>query len=318
MASRRAVTLLATVGTSLFYPNLSHKLSDRSDRLPDLEEAWAERDELAIARGLARLDPKDPLCGAEINSIACLIASSRVAPDCRIVFFHSDTDDGGRIGRVLSEYYRLNGHPQVEARRVEDLGDDPKRFRTRGLRGLAKGLCAAVRAFGPSACAIDATGGYKAQIAIAVLLGQAMRLPVYYKHERFSETIAFPPMPVSLDYELWMRASGLLEALARTSDPVPLDALDEAKEGFEDYEALVERVELDGREYVELSPVGQIFLETFRDRFRSDRDELLPPPAPAGAKQKPRWEAGGHMRSHPEVMDLMQRLTEEVPQVVSC
>lgn len=47
---------------------------------------------------------------------------------------------------------------------------------------------------------IDATGGYKAQIAIAVMFGQALGVDVIYKHESFGNIIDFPPMPVSLDF----------------------------------------------------------------------------------------------------------------------
>src|SRR5439155_4048736 len=114
------------------------------------------------------------------------------------------------------------GHTPVETIRVPDLQDrDPRLFRTRGLRNLAREICAVIRQRSAVACAIDATGGYKAQIAIAVLLGQALGVPVYYKHEHFSEIIAFPPLPVAFDFTVWMRASGLLFGLAR--EPRPAD-----------------------------------------------------------------------------------------------
>src|SRR5439155_17166523 len=114
------------------------------------------------------------------------------------------------------------GHTPVETIRVPDLQDrDPRLFRTRGLRNLAREICAVIRQRSAVACAINATGGYKAQIAIAVLLGQALGVPVYYKHELFTEIIAFPPMPVALDFEVWLRASGMLFDLERSTTPVP-------------------------------------------------------------------------------------------------
>ena len=63
--------------------------------------------------------------------------------------------------------------------------------------------------------AIDTTGGYKAQIAVAVVLGQALGIPVFYKHEKFSETIAFPPLPISLDYSLLGPHADLLNLFER-------------------------------------------------------------------------------------------------------
>src|SRR5205823_12850906 len=140
----------------------------------------------------------------------------------------------------------------VEAVEVADLQDeDPKRFRTKGLRNLVRGLCRVVRERSAAACAINATGGYKAQIAVAVLLGQALGIDVYYMHERFSEIIAFPPMPVSLDYEVWLRFSGWLTKLE--TDFVPRSTIEE--DGWDErYESLVD-VDRDdaGREVLSIS-----------------------------------------------------------------
>src|SRR5437764_255973 len=79
--------------------------------------------------------------------------------------------------------------------------------------------------------------------AVAVLLGQALGIPVYYKHELFSEIIAFPPMPVALDFEVWMRASGLLTALERDG----LAPRSEFEEDWDErYESLVTAEDIDG------------------------------------------------------------------------
>src|SRR5262249_45389116 len=148
------------------------------------------------------------------------------------------------------------------------------RFRTKGLRNLVRTLCRVVRERTATACAMNATGGYKAQIAVAVLLGQALGIDVYYMHERFSEIVAFPPLPVALDFEVWMRASGMLLGLERSPEPIPFR---DYEEGWDErFESLVERIPIDGEEYLELSPAGQIFHETFRERFRSTRDQFLP------------------------------------------
>jgi putative CRISPR-associated protein (TIGR02619 family) len=287
----RPQTLICTVGTSLLVPNLAGLKADDPDSMRrTLAAAYAERDWDAVAVALAALPGADRLCGAEINSLASLFAKEFADPRANLYFCHSATADGRVIGRVLRAYYRQAGHPVVETREIDDLQDaDPKRFRTAGLRNLAKAVCKIIRDHGAASCAINATGGYKAQIAIAVLMGQALGVPVYYKHERFDEIIAFPPMPVALDFEVWMRLSGLLFAL-----------------------------ELDGVEYLDLSPTGQIFHETFRQRFRTHRDAVLPPPVPPGQKQVPRLERSGHLRSHPEIARFLEAVTSQVPQVRRC
>jgi putative CRISPR-associated protein (TIGR02619 family) len=318
----RPSILICTVGTSLFRPNLEGLKQDLvkgtvREGFQPLAEAYCQHDWSAVARQLAQLSPSERLCGAEINSIASMIDKEYVPGDCGLFFLHSDTDEGRSIAAILKSYYHGKGHAPVETIDVPDLQDqDPKRFRTKGLRNLARQICGVIRDRSPAACAINATGGYKAQIAIGVLLGQAIGVPVYYKHEQFSEIIAFPPMPVALDFEVWMRASGMLRGLERT--PEPLSAAPFADEWDEKYESLVERVSIDGQEYLELSPAGQIFHETFRERFRTARDQVLPPPAPSAQKRPPRLEKAGWPGEHPEVEHFMSRVTSEVPQVKHC
>ncbi|MDW8197189.1 MAG: putative CRISPR-associated protein [Gemmataceae bacterium] len=318
----RPSILICTVGTSLFRPNLEGlKKEDQEGKIRDdlrpLAEAYRQRRWAEVAQGLATLSPSDRLCGAEINSIASLIDKQHVPADCGLFFLHSDTDDGRNIATILQYYYRSRGHAPVETIGVSDLQDqDPKRFRTQGLRNLARDICRVIRQYTPAACAINATGGYKAQIAIAVLLGQAIGVPVFYKHELFSEIIAFPPMPVALDFEVWMRASGMLWDLERSAEPIAASLY--AADWDEKYESLVEVVPIDGRDYLELSPTGQIFHETFRERFRKNRNNLLPPAVPAGQKRPPRLEDAGWPGKYPEVERFMQRLTEAVAPVVHC
>lgn len=320
--------LLCTVGTSLFGNLKSLRGSLTSQRPLVRPEHFPTARRLADARDAAdwnkvseimgELPADEFVCGAEVNSIASLCKHAYAPPDAGVFFFHSDTPDGRTIADVLVRLFRARGHSPVAAVPVPDLQDeDAKRFRTKGLRNLAKLLCAKVREFTAASCAINATGGYKAQIAVAVLLGQALGIPVYYMHERFSEIIAFPPMPVSLDFEVWMRASGLLSALAAATDPVPAARLSD--EWDERYESLVDRVTIDGTDYLELSPTGQIFHETFRERFRTDRDRVLPPPAEPGRKREPSLGDHGVINAlRAELVRFLAAVTADVPQVVHC
>ena len=230
-------TLLCTIGVSLFYPNLSNlaKETQTDPHLCNLAEAYSEavkkqqrrkKDESAqrvphkeweqVGTLLHKMDPTERLCGAEINSVTDLLTQGSIEQD-RLHLFYSDTDDGEAIAKVLESYFtRIRWN--VNIHRVEGLRDDaPDKFRTQGLRNLAKLFGEQVREAREEnrSCAINATGGYKAQIAIAVLMGQALDIPVYYKHERFNAIIPFPPMPVALDFSLWERASGMFTVLAK-------------------------------------------------------------------------------------------------------
>ena len=315
---RPAHTVICTVGTSLFRPNLAGlRADDPEPNRQALARAYAAGDWEAVAAGLGTHGPTDRLCGAEINSLASLVAKGYAAADANLVFCHSDTADGQAIGRILEVYFRRAGHTSVQARTITDLQDrDPRLFRTRGLRNLAREVCKVIRDYGAASCAINATGGYKAQIAIAVLMGQALGVPVYYKHELFDEIISFPPMPVALDFEAWMRLSGLL--LVLQADLQPADLVEDYPDDAETLESLVDRETVDGVDYLELSPTGQIFHETFRERFRTTRDQVLPPPVPTGQKKPPHVEDSGHMHAVRGLKAFLEAVTAGVPQVVRC
>lgn len=315
--SSPATTLICTVGTSLFQGNLARL---ESEAAPDLHAAYAARDWGGVAQALTGQAPAARLCGAEINSVESILEHGYTVKVPRVYFLHSDTEDGHGTAAVLKSYYTLRGF-EAHTECVEDLQDeDPARFATRGLRTLARRVCAIVRNYSAATCAINATGGYKAQIAIAVLLGQALAVPVYYKHERFDTVIPFPPMPIALDFDLWMGSSALLFTLAKHPpemvsadeapwpDDVPRDRL----------EALIQVEDIDGARFLELTATGQVFHEAFNERFRAQGEQLLPAAVPTSEKRAPKWEASGHMRQHGEVMRLMERMTAEIPQVAHC
>ncbi|MGA2705484.1 MAG: putative CRISPR-associated protein [Isosphaeraceae bacterium] len=315
---RPAQTVICTVGTSLFRPNLAGlRADDPEPNRQALARAYAAGDWEAVAAGLGTHGPTDRLCGAEINSLASLVAKGYAAADANLVFCHSDTADGQAIGRILEVYFRRAGHSSVQARTITDLQDrDARLFRTRGLRNLAKEVCKVIRDYGAASCAINATGGYKAQIAVAVLMGQSLGVPVYYKHELFDEIISFPPMPVALDFEAWMRLSGLLFALQAALQPA--DLVEDYPGDAETLESLVDRETVDGVDYLELSPTGQIFHETFRERFRTTRDQVLPPAVPTGQKKPPHVEDSGHMHAVRGLKAFLEAVTASAPQVVRC
>ena len=308
-------TLLCTVGTSLFYPNLS-KLSDTDPAPPlaALAQAYARKDWQKVAELLHELKPTERRCGAEINSVADLLTHEYVNKDSLHLLF-SDTEDGENIAVVLKDYFILDDWKEVEAHRVDDLKDgDPRAFRTQGLRNLAKLLGERVREAGADFCAINATGGYKAQISIAVLMGQALEIPVYYKHERFNAIIPFPPMPVALDFELWERASGMFRVLSQPNACEPWEHF--CEDWDERFESLVNRVTIDGTDCLELSATGQIFHETFRSRFQRHKTARFP--RDAHEKRPPNLKDHDYKQARDNIERFLQKVTDARPYICSC
>ena len=311
-------TLLCTVGTSLFHSNLRGPTQEaQADPIrAALAQAYAAQDWSEVATQLHNIVPTERLCGAEINSVTNLLKHKAVEK-IHLHLLFSDTTDGEHIAAVLKEYFEYDGWQQVKTHRVKDLKDeDPKAFRTRGLRNLAKTLSERVRETGADYCAINATGGYKAQIAIAVLMGQALGIPVYYKHERFDEIIPFPPMPVALDFSLWLQSSGMFMALGQPDACEPAEQFGE--EWDERFEPLVNREDIDGTAYLELSAIGQIFHETFRSRFRQYKISQLPREAPQAEKRMPKLGDHNYGEGRERILRFLRRLTDERPYVRSC
>lgn len=109
-----------------------------------------------------------------------------------------------------------------------------------------------------------------------MVLGQALEIPVLYRHEQFSEIIDFPPMPISFDYRLLGENAALLSAFER-GEAFAASEIDDIDDKLR---VLLEEVDVDGEMMYELSAVGQIFLLGFRERVRKP-SELAPVSAEA-------------------------------------
>jgi putative CRISPR-associated protein (TIGR02619 family) len=266
--------LISTVGTSLFanirsqYREDSGVSKETHNELAELlnSENWGQ-----LARCLTRIEPTARICGAEINSVEEAVKRGRVELN-HIHFLVSDTKDGKNTGKLLESYLnerRIDGLQTVKYHVIDDLQDEkPPRFKTFGLRNLVRQIGDLVQRYQAANILIDATGGYKAQIAIAVDFGQALGIPVLYRFERFSEIINIPPMPISFDYGLLGENADLLATFER-GNTLTLSEIDDLDEKIR---VLLEEVEVDGESLFALGAVGQIFLTGFRLRFPGSQE----------------------------------------------
>ncbi len=312
-------TLLCTIGTSLLYPNLSNLIKEKqTDPVrAALAKAYSDEKWSQVATQLRKIDPTDRICGAEINSVTDLLTQGIIEKG-HLHLFCSETDDGEAIAKILEAYFTQERW-RVWIHCVTGLrDDDPYLFRTQGLRNLAKLFGEQVRASRKNymSCAINATGGYKAQIAIAVLMGQALDIPVYYKHERFNEIIPFPPMPVALDFALWERASGMFMILSQEDACEPLSRF--ANDWDERFEPLVNRETIDNEVYLALSATGQIFHETFRSRFQLLKGSALPRAARLSEKEAPKLGNHAYNQARDSILDFLQKVTDARSYVRYC
>ena len=244
------VTIIVTVGTSL---------------LANARRKWAESglkveqpDEHQLLSYLKQADPET--ASAETNSLSRLLKSG----DEHIVFLRSQTDEGRLCAEVLARHYRGKGH-ETQIVEVPDLTYAESRFKLRGLRSLVATLIGWIRKEREQGnkVIINATGGFKAEIAYATLVGLLFDVPVYYIHEAFKEIIEMPPAPVSWDYSLLANCEEFFEWLnqdLRTTEEVDKRLL-----------GLPEEVRLllaEEEGFTFLSPAGEAFYEAYLDRMR--------------------------------------------------
>ncbi|BCW96433.1 MAG: putative CRISPR-associated protein [Fimbriimonadales bacterium] len=230
-------TVITTVGTSL----LNHAKNQGKD----------PQDYLRTAEREGTLDQTS----AETNSLERLLQKGD-----RIVFLHSDTDEGEQAARLLADFYREKGHA-TETRKVSSLKYDEKQFAQRGLRAFVTELInhveAAQRAH--QEVLINATGGFKAEFAYALLVGLLYKVPVYYIHEKFREIISLPPIPIGWNFQLIDDYEAFFEWIEQD-----LRTTREVENWLYGMPEAVRLLLTDEDGYTVLSPAGEAFYRAYR------------------------------------------------------
>lgn len=266
-------TLLCTIGTSLL-GNLKRLGEEHI-----AHQAFVREDYAQVAKALLKESPTARLCGAEVNSITSIVNSGHLYECMHLVFLVSDTPEAQIIAGILQHYYT---HPEnpiqfetvVSPITLKGLNDEsPERFQREGLKSLVSEISSAVAEYSAEAIAINATGGYKAQISFAGMIGQALNIPVYYLFEGFSKAIELPPQPVSLDLTLWLTHYPLLAQL-NTNDAVKKSAA-HIDDSVDVLSALVDEIEMDGEVYLDLSAMGKLFFYRCEFQYKEKAKALL-------------------------------------------
>ena len=260
--------MICSVGTSLLKGSLS-RLPQKTSRKPDnwqqIAGAYQANNWDALAGALLKVDPGHKICGAEINTIEQIRSYPGVCLE-NLIFLVSDTLLGKNTGQVLECYFqnRNIGLKVIESHVVRHLqAERPRNFQIFGLRNLVLETTRHLQRFkGPDYATLNATGGYKAQSAMTAVIGQVLKIPVFYKQESSFEIIEFPPLPICLDDDIMSRTAPLLIDFehGKAVTVQELDHLDDT------LRMLLFEVQSDGEIFYELNPMGQICLAAFRFR----------------------------------------------------
>ena len=255
-------SLICTVGASL----VSNILRDE-----ELKKLYEAKEVEKIGQYLVdkKEDPeKDQMFGAEINSIASIVALNYISERRHLHFLVSDTNDGKKVGAILKYYFERSklAFEKVEVHVVDRLDDarmeDFKRY---GLRNLIKKIAEIIRVENNDVV-INATGGYKAQIAFALALGQGLKIPVYYRFERFKYVIELFPLPLTLDDSYYFEYNDLFEIVEDEDNLAEFEGLQSMYNQLPEGARIFFDVDwINNKRYITINPMGQTYLEIVRN-----------------------------------------------------
>lgn len=236
-------TILVTVGTSL----LGNARRDLSMEQPGVQQ---------LASYLRHTEAVK--ASAETNSLSRLLQDAD-----RVVCLCSQTNEGRQCAEALARHYHNHGY---DARVIEvpDLTYTESRFKMRGLQSLVATLIDQIhgeKAQGRQVL-INATGGFKAEIAYATLVGLLFDVSVYYIHEAFHDIIAMPPTPISWDYSLLADYEEFFEWLS-----ADFRSTLAVEQRLREVPGEIRLLLAEEDEFTLLSPTGEAFYAAYRDRL---------------------------------------------------
>jgi putative CRISPR-associated protein (TIGR02619 family) len=275
-------TILTTVGTSL--------LTNREDDRP--WTGWRHKQPLPDANTVDLwLQNADPIkASAEAHTWYRLgLFDPDTKNQAEVVLIHSQTPDGQFCAErlvALAQAMGMNARP----RQVDGLNySDGQKF-NRGLRQLARVVGEEIKRGQTSGTVeLAATGGFKAEIAIANLVGAVSDTPVHYIYEQFTSLITIAPIPVMLRADWIGSGAGrkLLEAFESANDVIPISTIDSL---LKQDERLLSLVEID-EGHAALNLLGEIAL-----RLIETPHETWPTPTDESPSTKKRLDSADHHR----------------------
>jgi len=272
-------------------------------------ERWETAGEL-----LTSIPDTPRVLGAELSSLSGLLSEPAFSGVQAIHLVHSDTPEGKGCALAVAAYLMNRKGLVCHLDPVEGLqhGMESK-FRVTGLRNLVSVLARIYRERG-GCIALDTTAGYKAQIAIAVIFGQAFGVPVYYRFEEFRSAMEFPPLPLQFDVSLVEEFLDLFQRDVLTAEE--LEAIVGAPLGESNPRYARLRVLLEGpaggsreERLWAVSPLGLLLYERWLAENQTKAAGLLPA-APRDGSATPRW--GEHHRPA-GVEQLVGKLLDRFP-----
>jgi putative CRISPR-associated protein (TIGR02619 family) len=178
-------TIITTTGTSLL-GNAAKKL----------KKSFADITERDLSNVFEQMGT-DKAC-AETNSLFKIADNQD-----RVILLHTSTPEGEQCAQAVAKKLAKENWRNIELRQLH-LEDNEIQFERKGLRELVNTLVEIITIAQreQQEVIINATGGFKAEIAYTTMVGMIFQVPVKYIYLTFERPITFPVLPVSWNTEL--------------------------------------------------------------------------------------------------------------------
>ncbi len=246
----RNIIAITTTGTSLltntnnFYNRKYKNLLDIPDR--EIREFIKTR----------KKENKQYTISAEINSVLQLkeLLEENKENLVKVHLILSDTPEVKKEIPFLKEFFN-SIKLEVDHSIVKGLKYKESQFKMTGLRELIITLSEVIDKYGKENVVMNATGGFKAEIAYATVLAQLMHIRSYYIYESFNEIVPLPYLPLSLDYSYWGKYLAYFFKYEKGVDDKTNEFI--LKSVDADFKFLIEKDEKKNKWF--LNPIGEVF-----------------------------------------------------------
>ncbi|NEN88916.1 MAG: putative CRISPR-associated protein [Okeania sp. SIO3H1] len=134
------------------------------------------------------------------------------SPEDEVVLLYTKTPNGELCAREVYRYLKSKKWSNIRQRELP-LEENEAQFERRGLRELVNILIEEITKAQREnqEVIINATGGFKAEIAYTTIVGMIFQVPVKYIYQHFEQPITFPTLPVSWDVNLLLEYEDFFE-----------------------------------------------------------------------------------------------------------
>jgi putative CRISPR-associated protein (TIGR02619 family) len=212
----------------------------------------------------------------------------------QVTLVHSHTDEGNYCGERLKAAALRQGI-QAKVCRVDGLSYTDGASFNRALGRLARVVADEIKS-GRARGTVElaATGGFKAEIAVANLVCAVLDTPVHYIYQEFGEIVTIEPLPVTLRPDWLTSGAGahLLKLFSASADQVvPATQVVGLLKADERLRTLVVNETIDGQELCELTLLGEVAA-----KLLESPPSQWPPPTDLPPSAKNRLESAAHHR----------------------